>query len=171
MIERLHQVLESPDGHPIDGTLFTPCKFHLSASNYRVRGYVPKGKLPERINFNQEETPYGVILFVEERGRRKDIAVGGFKLEGREIDCTQFQGRDGCYRELTPVKWSRILLSTVVAMGREIEADAIRVLPSRNLDLDDPETIDRVRKHYDYNAVALGFGWNANRDRFVLNLR
>lgn len=172
MFPRLQSVLR--DMHRVSISLpyfFGHSHISLQAENYFVRGYVPDLPLPKGINFNSDQTPCAVVLATEERAKIREVAVGGFAPVKSALDCLQIQGRRGSYRELTPVNWQAVLLSTIIGIGRTVGAEAVTLVPSTRLQLDDAEDIERAKKNYDRPALALGFRLSELEDRYVLELR
>lgn len=143
----------------------------LRAEDYRLRGCSREKAPPEGILMNTEQTPYGAVLSVAYKGDRKDVALGGFSVDNATLDVLQLQGRCGSYRELRPINWSRILLKSIVDAAQVVEAEIVRVIPSKNISYDDPESPGRYEKTYDSTSAELGFRYSASEDMFVKELK
>lgn len=168
-MEQLDEVLRDLDVPSIDRSFFVHnAPVAAKSSDYQIRGYTAGMDLPNRINFRPDETPYAIILRF--RGDI-DIALAGFTESQAVIDCLQIQGRRGCYRELTPLRWGKLLLQKTVDIARAAGADAVRVVSGRFIDTTDAETCTRLIHRYDENAASLGFRFSEAQNRYVLDLK
>ena len=143
-----------------------------SPSDYSTSGHVSDlHTLSEKILFDPYLTPYAILLHATHKGNIVDAAVVGFSISGGSADCVQIQGRQGGYRELSPLLWDRELLRSLVLVARESGLDAVTVLPARHIQGNDEKNIERLIKRYDSNAQSHGFRFSTEQHRYVLDLK
>jgi hypothetical protein len=118
-----------------------------------------------------------------ERGSR-DLAVIGFNilegivLEIREVNTTT-SFRDWAEPNLNRLRWDGLLIHAVIDFGRACQAREV-TLPSASSGVGGArpqsglvkpaELQAELEARYDGNAKAFGFGYDAGRGSFVLNL-
>jgi len=141
-------------------------RFSLTPDSYRVSHKEPHWHML----FNPEYTNQFLVLEAKRKNEFRDSALLGFNDLESHLDCKQVQGRQGAYRELTPIAWHKALLASLVDFARELEKDAVTIIPSFAAEGYSCLNAERLKIRYDANAIQLGFKLSETCSRYVLEL-
>ncbi len=113
------------------------------------------------------DSPLGVVLWRDERA----IACAGFRLEKTDLVIEQLQGVRGCFEELKPVRWERMLVALLTAEAQRIRCRNVAIVPGRwNRYYNYLTNAADYKLRYDVTARRMGFALNSAGDLWMLTL-
>ncbi len=101
-------------------------KFKVNPNDYSLR--FENGTLLSNISKKlSPENNSGIVLSY----KGLDSALISFIIKEKILNCTQIQGGIGRYKQLTPIRWDRLLLNKTLSLSRDLGLEEVTILTAR----------------------------------------